>query len=223
MIYATESKPNRKWLVFTLIAGCAACCALPIFSVLGFSGVVASVAAAFAGSEVWFCVGITLTLGIATLIYLIRRRTKTLNSSRSCSTTCDLDQSCCNSASNLPIEKSVDQCSLSTEQLGERTKDFRKLFASFVRVERHNDTVNWYFNKGVDVEHESRRLAELEAACCSSLRFDIGIDDQYIIWAITGNELTHGLIDLFYQLPTRIQTDDGIREFERLISASRSC
>lgn len=217
MTYDGMPKQTRKWLALTLITGCIACCALPIIAAVGLSGVIAAMGTALAGSDLWLCAAVLVTLGIGALIYILRRRAKAKRSNASsCDTSCNVDQSCC--AESL-IKKHDGHCSLSKNQLNQRTKDFQTLFTKFVRAERQADTVKWYFQKSIEIERESHRLAALETACCSSLQFNVAIDTQYIVWTIKATESGDSLLEFFYQLPTRIQTEDGIRELQRLFQA----
>jgi len=223
MMHDTTPKQTRKWLALTLITGCIACCAVPIITALGLSGAIAAMGAELAGSDLWLCVALLVMLGTGSLIYILRRRSKTKRNDTSlCATTCNVDQSCCNSTNKSLIGNQSDRCSLSIDQLNQRAKDFQILFTKFVRAERQVDTVKWYFQKGMEVENESHRLAALENTCCSSLHFNVTIDTQSVVWTIKDVQSRGELLELFYQLPTRIQTEDGIRELHCSFYGPRS-
>jgi hypothetical protein len=203
------ARPGVKWTAFALIGGCAVCCAVPIFAAVGLTGAVASFWAVLAYAEEWSLYAIAGIAVTGALIYLSQRRRESTGGGRAkCETSCSVDQSCCRSSANRTGGKVAATCSLPLDQLSERGKQFQALFANaFVRSERIGESVVWYLRKLPEIEMESRRLAALETTCCSALRFDVSVDEQHVVWRITGPTSARALLDLFGQLPMLVLTD----------------
>lgn len=93
-------------------------------------------------------------------------------------------------------------CTLSDANLEERLDAFRALFAgAFETRSRDGDSVTWVLRRSDTLEQESRRLAALEATCCSPLTFEVYGDERHIIWRISGPKSAEHLLDVFYELP----------------------
>lgn len=223
MTCGTNARPGMKWTAFALIGGCAVCCALPILTAVSLTSAAASFWAILVCPEEWASFAIAGIAVGGTLIYLsLRRRKSTAGGSANCETSCSVDQSCCGSPANQTGGKDAATCSLPSHQLTGRGNDFRALFTNaFVRGERIGESVVWYLRNLPGIEMESRRLAALETTCCSALRFTFSVDEQHVVWRITGPASARALLDLFGRLPTLVQTDVGIQEFEPSIAANR--
>ncbi len=100
-------------------------------------------------------------------------------------------------------EVSGPACTLPHTELGARIDAFRALFqGSFVERARDVEGVLWRLARSSHTEQESRRLAALEATCCSPLEFTVDVDADHVIWRITGPASAKLLLDAFYELPS---------------------
>lgn len=84
-----------------------------------------------------------------------------------------------------------------------RREAYRALFArAFLDRARTDGIVVWRLAGLPGVERESRRLAELERARRSDVRFDVRVDDGDVIWRIIGP--ADRVLDHLYELPVEL-------------------
>jgi hypothetical protein len=102
------------------------------------------------------------------------------------------------------LDETID-CSLDAESFGERAEEWMSLArGSLLKLRRDGDRVILTFAGEERVEKELRRLAELEAACCSFLAFSISRADGQIQAEITVPKEAAAVLDLFLELPTAV-------------------
>lgn len=112
-------------------------------------------------------------------------------------------------------------CRLPPADRAQRTADFRSLFSEGI-VERQRSArgVTWTLRARPGVEDESRRLAALEERCCDGITFAIRRDGDVVIWQITGPDAAAATLDVLFDFPSRIVTDDGADAVWRTLDAA---
>lgn len=112
-------------------------------------------------------------------------------------------------------------CRLPPSDRAQRTADFRALFSEGI-VERQRSTrgVTWTLRVRPGIEEESRRLAALEERCCDGITFAIRRDGDLVHWDIAGPDAASATLDVLFELPTRIMSDDGAEAVWRTLDAA---
>lgn len=112
-------------------------------------------------------------------------------------------------------------CRLPPADRAQRTADFRALFAEgIVERQRSSRGVTWMIRARPGIEEESRRLAALEERCCDGITFGIRRDGDVVRWDIAGPGAAAATLDVLFDLPTRIMSDDGADVIWRRLDAA---
>jgi hypothetical protein len=114
-------------------------------------------------------------------------------------------------------------CRLPPADRAQRTADFRALFAGgIVERQRSSSGVRWTLRAEPGVEAESRRLAALEERCCDGITFGIRRDEEVVHWEITGPRAAAATIDVLFDLPVKVMSNEGADAVWRALDAA-SC
>jgi hypothetical protein len=109
-----------------------------------------------------------------------------------------------------PASPNPGACSLPPADRPQRTRDFQALFAgAFVDRVRAPGGVVWRLLYNAATERESRRLADLECRCCDGVTFDVRVADGFVSWEIQAPAEAAALLDVFYEFPVLVTTDEG--------------
>jgi hypothetical protein len=112
-------------------------------------------------------------------------------------------------------------CRLPVIDRAQRTADFRALFDDMlVESARVRDGVRWTLRALGSTEAESHRLAELEARCCDGIRFDVVREGDHVVWRISGPPSAGAVLDVFYALPTLVQSEERANELWSSLDAA---
>jgi hypothetical protein len=114
-------------------------------------------------------------------------------------------------------------CRLPPADRAQRTADFRALFSGgIVERQRASQGVQWTLRAAPGVEEESRRLAALEERCCDGITFGIRRDGDLLHWDIAGPQATAATLDVLFDLPAKVMSDEGADAVWRALDAA-SC
>ena len=84
---------RRGMAAFAILAGCIACCAMPILATIGLGGGVALMFARIERNPIAVAIAVVVALTIAALA--VRAIYRNRHGRLACDTSCSADQSCC--------------------------------------------------------------------------------------------------------------------------------
>jgi hypothetical protein len=112
-------------------------------------------------------------------------------------------------------------CRLPPADRAQRTADFRALFSDgIVERQRLSGGVRWTLRAASRAEEESHRLAALEERCCDGITFEIRRDGGLLHWNIAGPEAAAATLDVLFDLPVKVMSNEGADEVWRALDAA---
>jgi len=203
---------TKKGLGFAGIAvlgACAACCALPLLTVVGVGGGTLSAFAGYIrpGAEliVMGAVGIAL---LAIVAFRARARR-----AAACDIACKVDCGCgpvdkvttlfsASSRAGAPIVCTADLHDKPTVQA--QLDGYRTAFEQLLRVEQFECGVRWVFTNRPGLGNHLRILAQNEHRCCSFFKFDLRETGDTIVWETSADQGAARVLEEYARLPERL-------------------
>jgi hypothetical protein len=187
-----------------LTLACGLCCLAPLLAAAGFGTILAATATILLHPPIEAI--LAAGGGVVGVLLLVTRRTRLGGRRR---------------LTGAYIVTDGIVCRLPPADRAQRTADFRALFSEgIVDRQRSSRGVMWALPARPGVEDESRRLAALEERCCDGITFEIRRDDDVVRWEIAGPEAAAATLDVLFDLPITITSDEGAEAVWRTLDAA---
>src|SRR5688572_27058784 len=199
------SKRAAGWAAFAAVAGCAACCVVPIAVGLGLGGGTASLVARFLTPGAELVVGglvfAGVLAGVAVTDRIKRRRGAAVGAGCGCAS-----ETKASSSYRTPLP-SPDEPIVCTANLKDANAiqggidAYRAAFTRLVSTDRFPGGCRWVFRAEPGLETELKAIAEQEHECCRFFQFEIQTEGEHVVWVTRADERATAVLDEFYRMP----------------------